>query len=416
MTNAPNEAAWWYLTVESSDDGNRVTQTVIADQSNNRYTRRWADVWSVWVKDATQTDVTELSNRITTNSTQITQNQQAIALKADQSTVNNLSGEVSQAQAQLKVQAGQISSKVSSEDFKTLDNKVGGAIAQIQKNSTAIDQTNKRISLKADQTEVDNVKNTASYNSSRLDVMNNEIKSKVSSTDVNNIVDSKGYATTSTVQSLITQKAGTINESITNLSSKLNGLQVGGVNLVPNTDKDIVVESKTTDTYPEWDRKWIYGPLTNGQTYTISVEATNTNGVQQASVRIFLEYDGSKYVNKEAHEWFFDADGKRHSETFTVPDDGVAYAVWLYAGPMGHKQGKDFKTTYHHVKLEKGNVATDWSPAPSDNATVTQVQSLTASIDGLQSTVANKADKSQITQLSNVIQSKVSSTDFNNLR
>ena len=270
VTNAPNEVAWWYLIVEGSES-DRITQTVIADQSNNRYTRRWTDGWSAWVKDATQTDVTALSNRITTNSTQITQNKQAIALKADQSTVNNLSGEVSQNSAQLKVQAGQISSKVSSEDFNTLDNKVGGAIAQIDKNTTAIDQTNKQISLKADQTEVDQIKNTASQNSSRIDVMAGQISSKVTAIDVNNIVDKKGYATTSTVQSLITQKAGTINESITNLDAKYN-------------------------------------------------------------------------------------------------------------------------------------------------ATVTQVQSLTASIDGLQSTVTNKADQSQITQLSNVIQSKVSSSDFNNLR
>lgn len=361
-------------------------------------------------------DLGKLKDQVTTNSTQITQNKQAIALKADQSTVDNLSGEVSQNKAQLKVQADQISSKVSSKDFKTLDNKVNGMkfgtrnllhntsdqyrtltgegwmgvytssdeytsvanyhsgdlftyaatisnasdvpvelqvwrcdqnknrltngmlgistyvypgqknirvfltgsidnntwylqsavysssgqsgqhtiqvkderlvegnvagtweanpadiVAFIQNNSTAIDQTNKQISLKADQTEVDKIKNTASYNSSRLDVMANEISSKVTSTDVNNIVDGKGYATTSTVQSLITQKAGTISESITSLDSKYN-------------------------------------------------------------------------------------------------------------------------------------------------TTVTQVQSLTASIDGLQSTVANKADKSQITQLSNVIQSKVSSTDFNNLR
>lgn len=149
-------------------------------------------------------------------------------------------------------------------DIDSLSNK-------ITTNSTAIDQTNKHISLKADQTEVDKIKNTASQNSSRLDVMDNAIKSKVTSTDVNNIINGKGYATTSTVQSLITQKAGTINESIANLTSKVN-------------------------------------------------------------------------------------------------------------------------------------------------SNVTQVQSLTASIDGLQSTVASKADRSQITQLSNVIQSKVSSTDFNNLR
>lgn len=43
------------------------------------------------------------------------------------------------------------------------------------------------------------------------------------------------------------------------------------------------------------------------------------------------------------------------------------------------------------------------------------VQNVTADVHGLQTTVENKADQSQITQLNNVIQSKVSSDDFNNL-
>lgn len=222
-TNAPNELAWWYLTVESSDDSSRVTQTVIADQSNNRYTRRWNNVeWSAWVKDATRTDITALSDRITTNSTQITQNKQVIALKADQSTVNNLSGEVSQNTSTLKIQADQISSKVSSEDFNTLDNKVGGAIAQIDKNTTAIDQTNKQISLKADQTTVDALNDKVSSNASQLTLLNNEIQSKVDSSTVNNLINNKGFVTQQVAQSLIDQKADTITESITGLSQKVD--------------------------------------------------------------------------------------------------------------------------------------------------------------------------------------------------
>lgn len=269
--NTPNQG-WFYLMVEAPET-NRITQKLIRDNNYDSWSRFYNGKWSAWTKGTTQLDIDSLSNRITTNSTAIEQNKQAIALKADQSTVNNLTGEVSQAQAQLKVQADQISSKVSSSDFKTLDNKVSGAIARINENATTIDQTNQKISLKADQTEVNQIKNTASQNSSQLNVMANEIKSKVTSTDVNNIVDGKGYATTSTVQSLIDQKSNTISESIVKLSNDVR-----------------------------------------------------------------------------------------------------------------------------------------------NNATVTQVQQITASIDGLQSTVANKADKSQITQLSNVIQSKVSSTDFNNLR
>lgn len=191
-------------------------------------------------------DLSKLSGTVATNSTQIDQNKKSIALKADQATVGNLSGEVSQNTAQLKVQADQISSKVSSEDFNTLDNKVSGAIAQINKNTTAIDQTNKQISLKADQTEVDTVKGTASQNSSRLDVMDKAIQSKVTSTDVNNIINEKGFTTQSTVQSLIEQKAGTLNESITKLSNdtvthfqsitaSLDGLQTNVTNYQNDT-------------------------------------------------------------------------------------------------------------------------------------------------------------------------------------
>src|SRR5699024_1183920 len=66
-----------------------------------------------------------------------------------------------------------------------------------------------------------------------------------------------------------------------------------------------------------------------------------------------------------------------------------------------------------HIKIERGSVATPWTPAPSDNATVTQLQSVTASIDGLQSAVKNKVDQSQYTQLAGVVQTKVSQSDFN---
>lgn len=360
-------------------------------------------------------DLGKLSDKITTNSTQITQNKQAIALKADQTTVDNLSGEVNQNKAQLKVQADQISSKVSSDDFKTLDNKVGGAITQIQKNSTAIDQTNQQISLKANQTEVDQVKQTATQNSSRLDVMAGEIKSKVTSTDVNNIVDSKGYTTTSTVQSLITQKAGTINESITNLTNSFNSLQVGGRNYLRDSDKSITGWGQDLGTIPNE----VLNELA-GKTITVSCDVEWSGYAHDNSRQNRLGFEAS-VTGSDGHNYWFgawvhpstDSGKERVSAQYTLPA-GVTFAV----NNNGHNGYVDINGSgkVSHVKIEVGTKATDWTPASEDMATVTQVQSLTASIDGLQSTVANKADKSQVTQLSNVIQSKVSTTDFNNLR
>ena len=434
VTNAPNETAWWYLTVESSDDGNRVTQTVIADQSNNRYTRRWANVWSAWVKDATQTDFTALSNRITTNSTQITQNKQAIALKADQSSVDNLSGEVSQNKAQLKVQADQISSKVSSEDFKTLDNKVGGAIAQIQKNSTAIDQTNKEISLKADQTEVDEIKGTASQNSSRLDVMAGEIKSKVDETKVNNIVDSKGYVTTSTVQSLITQKAGQLSESITNLTNEFNTRD--GVNLLEGT-KTFAGSWRTYDNGNHWHTENWIDPFGNS---SVKSDKMSRNGYYQSkwldvgtyTFSLFYYLEANHPANEGLYIYCVPNGGDNlisaspiSSQSLDITPNRWNYTHFTFKVTKAGYSALRIESTQPAVlhissyKLQRGKVDKPvWTSAPSDNATVTQLQSITASIDGLQSNVTNfKNDtSSRITQLSNMIQSKVSTSDFNALK
>ena len=210
----------------------------------------------------------DTDKRLTANTSSIEQMKDTIALKADQSTVDDVKKDVSNVSAELRIQAGQISSKAESKDIDELTKKVND-------NSTAIDQNAKMISAKANQTDVDTLNGSVTNNTSRLDLLGQEIKMKVDSSTVNNLIDSKGFITQKMTQTLIDQKADTINESITGLSRTVNG--------------------------------------------------NNT----------------------------------------TVMD---------------------------------------------------KIQSITASIDGVQSTVANKADKSQITQLSNAIQSKVSASDFDNLR
>ena len=283
--------------------------------------------------------------------------------------------------------------------------------AKITANSTAIDQTNKEISLKADQTEVDKIKETASYNSSRLDVMNNEIKSKVSSTDVNNIVDGKGYATQSTVQSLITQKAGKINETITNLTNSFNSLQVGGRNYLRDSDKSIAGWAQDLGTLPNE----VLNSLA-GKTITVSVDVEWENFTRDSSKQNRLGFEAAVTGSDGkdnwlgAWKWPSTPSGKeRISTQYSLPA-GVTFTV-NNNGNNGYVSingsGK-----VSHVKIEIGNRMTDWTPAPEDMATVMQIQQVTATVDGLTSTVANKADTSQITQLSNLIQSKVSSNDF----
>ncbi|MRH08434.1 chromosome partitioning protein ParA [Lactobacillus reuteri] len=321
----------------------------------------------------------------------------------------------------------------------------GDTITSINKNTTAIDENSKLISLMAKQTDVDNIKGTAQQLSARLDVMAGEVKSKVDETKVNNIVDGKGYATTSTVQSLITQKAGTINESITNLDAKYRNID--GVNLVHNSGfHNVTIDELKNSGWYINDGIWINkagGPNKNGsivldyrngtqgttldmtQTlqlepntdYTLSLHvlfAETAAGKSFDAWTYFVEHDASgrnvnPYVDN-GHPMANNYDRNQNTRTFHTTKNTHSGVLYLRANP-------GTKVELEEVKLERGKVEsnTAWTPAPSDNATVTQIQSITASIDGVQSNVTNlKNDtSSKITQLSNTIQSKVSSSNFN---
>lgn len=315
------------------------------------------------------------------------------------------------------------------------------AITLIKKNVTAIDQTNKAIKLKADQTEVDNVKSTSQQLSSRLDIMADQIKSKVTSTDVNNIVDGKGYATTSTVQSLVDQKAGTINESIVKLSGEVNNNNGGGINLLKatdfaNTDMDTLRKYwGSSFTIRDGVALQIDGlALKSGMAdatqvvqvepdtdYTLSFEVhynTIADGGNWNEIQTFLwEFQDAQCTkttkNYQDHARSVVNTNKRKDNIYTIHTQPDCRAINVI-----FRANSKVLFSFVKPKLERGNTATPYSPAPSDNATVTQLQSVTASIDGLQSNVTNfKNDtSSQITQLSNVIQSKVSASDFNDLK
>lgn len=299
-------------------------------------------------------------------------------------------------------------------------------ITVIQKNATAIDENSKLISLMAKQTEVDTVKNTAQQISSRLDILAGEVKSKVDETRVNNIVDSKGYATTSTVQSLITQKAGTINESITNLTNEVNTRN--GVNLLKGT-KDFSGSWHNYGSTNYWHTENLIDP--NGN-HSVKSDSLSWYGYYQPIYLDTGDYTFSGYYYSEGGKpvYFYVkpnsgdnlVEASYTSNLDSTPNGWRWFVVHFKVTKAGNaavrlESGQNQVLHIASYKLERGTVTKPvWTPAPSDNATVTQVQSLTASIDGLQSTVANKADKSQITQLSNVIQSKVSASDFNDLK
>ncbi|MEE6653177.1 hypothetical protein PS425_00595 [Limosilactobacillus fermentum] len=283
--------------------------------------------------------------------------------------------------------------------------------AKITSNSTAIDQNKKSIALKADQTTVDTLSGKVSQNTATLTTQANLISSKVTSSDVQDLLNSGGYATQTYTQSLVTQKADQWNLNLTRLQTDVNAIKTtgGGVNLLTGTSGDLQTKQFTNS--------WNSGPqaingnykikLVKGQTYTYRAWLDNTNGPDSVFVNVrFTPIGGTDY---SIGNGTYIAQGETGYSTLSItpPADGYAFFT-----PFAYGAPETFLAKWKEEMLEEGSVAHTWSPAPSDMVTVTSVTNLSATVDGIKSTVAIKADQSTVTELSNLIQTKVSSGDF----
>ena len=192
---------------------------------------------------AVEGDNKKLSNQFISTETILQQTKDQLLQKADKSVVDQANNLISQLSAEQKTMAGQINQKVSSSDYqKDKDD----TITSIEKNTTAIDENSKAIKLKADATEVNNLKGTVNSHSASINLFSDQLKNMVTESKVNDIINGKGFTTQNTVQSLIDQKAGTLNESITKLSNdtvthfqsitaSLDGLQTNVTNYQNDT-------------------------------------------------------------------------------------------------------------------------------------------------------------------------------------
>lgn len=403
LNNADGEVGWAYIQVVST--GERVTQTIWHDRSSIQHTRTGAIDgstydWDAWNEAATNAQVVQVKQSVDGISTII--NDPKTGLNAtyqtatgNATTISNVKGDVTQ----LQTTANGLTSRVGSLESKT------------DKQQTTIDQSKAAIALKADQTTVDTLKGTVSQNTATLKTQADQIQAKVSASDVSGML--KGYATQDYTQSLVTQKADQWNLNLTKLQTNVNAIKTtgGGRNLIANTGTDIVIDA-TSDVTDNWSFAvlgFIEQPK-QGDLITVSAEGTLTGTGTLDEYQVVL-YNAST-ANSRSQAQYLKA-GKRDSVTLSLDNlDGDGDTVLLiYAGKASETGGK--KNVVHHLMVEKGTVAHDWQPAPSDMATVTSMTNLSATVDGIQAQVYNSDGSSKITQLSNLIATKVSQGDYN---
>lgn len=198
----------------------------------------------------------------------------------------------------------------------------------------------------------------ASAYSSLVSTINNVISDgKVTSSEKAS-VDS----TFSTYKNILATYKQRLQEALDYISTnKINSIQVGYTNLLPNTSKEM-----KSVTFGGWDyyfpnnlTKWTVGEQLTGRIY-LKPES------QPASCMIHVGYSDSSY--KQYRGNIIPAGEEGYSTVTTTVEEPSGKTVSRIQFSIRHSSGDTPTNTvqYKEPKVEKGNKATDWSPAPED--------------------------------------------------
>ncbi|KHO13136.1 hypothetical protein OA78_0887 [Latilactobacillus curvatus] len=240
--------------------------------------------------------------------------------------------------------------------------------------------------------------------SQTVDGMESDISKKIEQKDLN------GYATQTWAQSQIKSTADSINLSVSKVQNNLDNLAIGARNYLADTSTTWQVQG-SGDANQSSSGKWPFtfgtikqAPFNDGDYVTVSFDYASVG--TGAYGTIFPQFNDTPWAQ------FKGADG-------AMKDNGhVVYTVqwksdWTTSGTATGIQVRmdgvatTRTVTVYNMQFERGNKATDWKQAPEDMATEVQFSQLQVTVNGIQGTVQNKADKSQVTQLANDINLRV---------
>ncbi|MFJ8247287.1 hypothetical protein [Peribacillus asahii] len=347
-----------------------------------------------------QTDLDAVEGRMSTAETQITQNKNDITLRATKTEVDAIESRVDTAEATLTVQAGEISSKVSSTTYTT--------------DKTALQND---INSRAKQSDLTTLTGRVSTAESSITQHTNAISLKAEKSDVytKSEADGKISGAVDTAKAEIKLTTDGISQSVSNVDTKVNNIQIGGRNLFKKTRevRPVSTSNVSNATVTENGQSFIKTTLTTAsgyayhwaklafelsdfqfpQTYTVSADIRATTGTK-------FRFGGRSNAVNGSHESFyptFMGTGKweRVSAVFTFTREYDNVLV-LWGGSVS-AIGDTIEIK--NIKYEKGNKATDYTIAPED------IDSSFSAVNQSISNIDQKADaiQLQVTGIDNTV-------------
>ncbi|MDQ7225546.1 phage tail spike protein [Staphylococcus haemolyticus] len=198
--------------------------------------------------------------------------------------------------------------------------------------------------------------------------------------DLNSILDKE-------IDSKINTTKSEISASISSVERKIDGIEVGGRNLLPSYNEKYLgqIYEKVTNTHnftlSEWAKSiyrddFIHSKLTPGETYTLTfdteiIELSNKPSYV-LNVGLILYDRNTLKTLVNAYEKIERVVGNKNHKSVTFTFEEGNYGILAYtnlSSQNGTSDGKPYESDtvrFTNLKLEKGNVATDWTPAPED--------------------------------------------------
>lgn len=300
---------------------------------------------------------------------------------------------------------GQISTLISNTTVtvdgkeKTLKDAYSGTVQTVNSINTTIGEHTSTINT---------LNGTVSSNSSKITSIQtdlNGVKTSVSS------VQSDLNSTKSQLSSLSTTLDG-FESRVEATESNLNSLSIGGRNYLINTKQTVSIIGTGDGTKEQCEFRDVYADITETGLYTFSCKTDGDFGMVNGSdtVELFLIQDkdyNKKYyhISKSILTIYFTTVG-RFWLRFDINKNNTTHV-------------------FSKLKLEKGNKATDWTPAPEDVEAYTDTQissakteikqttdsisqsvsNINSSITTINSTLGNKAEKSTVESINNSVTS-----------
>lgn len=263
----------------------------------------------------------------------------------------------------------------------------------------------------APEDEQERINGITSQLSARITANSQQFSSYYSKTDIDHKV--------SGVQSQITQNA----TGLQTVVAKVDNIRIGGTNLIRDSamraDSHTAWQESGTVTWHVNSVEVSKGdliqniPAKPNTTYTFSFDLYYQDFRNAwANQFFFVEYTDTnfnkttpKYVD---HRWagnqFPNTVGRKDKKlTFTTQDDCNGLKMYI------RQEANQNPFHIFKLKLEEGNQATDWSPAPEDKANQSDYSALSQTVKGLQSTVSSNYGnlQSQISQTAGTIRNEI---------